>query len=437
MAGPGGPARREAGVFLDEAKIWVKAGDGGRGASSFRREKYVPRGGPDGGDGGRGGSVYVVADPQKTTLLDFRYRPHQHAESGGNGQGNQRHGKAGADLLIPVPPGTIVWTPEGEVIADLDTPGKRVLVAQGGRGGLGNVHFATPTNRAPRMAQKGEPGEERSFLLELRLIADVGIVGYPNAGKSTFLAASTRATPKIASYPFTTLTPNLGVALVDDRVITLADIPGLIEGAHAGVGLGHEFLRHIARTKLLLHLIDGNLPDPIAALDAVNTELAQFDAGMAEKPQIVAINKIDQEEVRERLPEIRRAFAGRGIEPIALSAATGEGVGEAVELVARRLGEIARAEPVPETAPTAEEPVVLRPRLSRGRFVVTREAGGFRVVGPRVERLVVMTDFDNAEGAAHLQRELKRLGVTAALEKAGVRPGDLVRFGKVELEWAS
>ncbi len=422
-------------MFLDEAKIWVKAGDGGRGAASFRREKYVPYGGPDGGDGGRGGSVYLIADPQKATLLDFRYRRHFRAESGGNGRGKRCHGKAGADLEIPVPPGTIVRNLEGEIIADLDAPGKRVLVALGGRGGLGNVHFATSTNRTPRLAQKGEPGQERWLALELRLIADVGIVGYPNAGKSTFLAACTRAAPKIADYPFTTLTPNLGVATVDDRPLTLADIPGLIEGAHEGVGLGYEFLRHIARTKVLLHLIDGSGPDPVGAYRAINAELALFDRALAAKPQVVAINKLDLPIVQERQASLRSALGALGIEPLFVSASTGMGVLTILRRLVEVLDEVATAEPV--GAPTAEQPVVLRPREERESFVVEREPGGFRVIGRKVERIVAMTDFDNAEGAAYLQRQLKKLGVTDALEKAGVRNGDVVRFGKIELEWAS
>ncbi len=425
----------ETNVFLDEARIWVKAGDGGNGSASFRREKFVPRGGPDGGDGGRGGSVIVVASAEKTTLLDFRYRRHFRARPGGNGAGGKRHGKAGEDLLIPVPPGTIVTTLEGEVLADLDSPGKQVTVALGGRGGLGNVHFATPTNRAPRIAQKGEPGEERWLKLELRIIADVGIIGYPNAGKSTFLGAVTRANPKVADYPFTTITPNLGVAALDDRIMTLADIPGLIEGAHAGVGLGHEFLRHISRTKALLHLIDGAVTDPVAAYRAVNAELSLFDEALAKKPQVVAINKIDQEAVRGRLLEIQAAFGKIGVDARPVSASTGEGVPQVLASLFQLLDEVAASEPIP--APTAEEPVVLRPGAEREGFVVEREAGGYRVIGRRIERLVSMTDFENEEGVAYLQRQLKKLGVTEALEKVGVRAGDVVRFGPIELEWVS
>lgn len=395
----------------------------------------MPRGGPDGGDGGRGGSVILLADPEKTTLLDFRYRRHFKAEAGGNGAGGKRHGKAGNDLNVPVPPGTIVRSPEGEVIADLESPGKQVTVALGGRGGLGNVHFATPTNRAPRIAQKGEPGQERWLNLELRLIADVGIIGYPNAGKSTFLGAVTRANPKIADYPFTTLTPNLGVAAMDDRIITLADIPGLIEGAHTGIGLGHEFLRHISRTKALLHVIDGGVPEPLDAYRAVNAELTLFDEALATKPQVVAINKIDQPAVRQRLAEIEAAFGQIGIVLHAVSASTGEGVPQVLAALVQLLDEVAVAAPV--EVPTAEEPVVLHPRRAREGFVVEREAGGYRVIGRRVERLVSMTDFANEEGVAHLQRQLKKLGVSDALAKIGVRQGDIVRFGPIELEWVS
>jgi GTPase len=421
-------------MFLDEATFWVKAGDGGRGSTSMRREKFVPRGGPDGGDGGRGGSVYLVANPEKNTLIDFRYRQHFRAEAGGNGGGQRSHGKTGRDLEIPVPPGTIVRTVEGDLLADLVEPGKRVLVARGGRGGLGNVHFATPTHRTPRVAQKGEPGEESSLTLELRLIADVGIIGVPNAGKSTFLAATTRATPKIAAYPFTTLSPNLGVATVGERILTLADIPGLIEGASAGVGLGHEFLRHISRTKVLLHLVDGGGTDPLAAYRTINAELALFDEALAKKPQIVAINKIDEPAVRDRLPELHAAFGALGIDPIDLSAYTGEGVPEVLGRVVRLLDVLTTAEPF---TPIDEAPVILRPQPARDTFVVEREQGGFRVIGRRVERIVAMTDFENEEGAAFLQRQLKKLGVSDALTRAGVQAGDLVRIGKIELEWSA
>src|SRR5438132_5235343 len=286
-------------MSFDTAKIWVKAGDGGGGVVSFRREKFVPQGGPDGGDGGRGGSIYLRADKSASTLLPFTRRRHIKAEAGSKGEGGNRHGKKGQDVHIAVPPGTLVYDDAtGDRLADLNEPDAEVMVARGGRSGLGNSHFATSTNQAPRIAQKGEPGEERWIRLELKLIADVGIVGFPNAGKSTLLASASRAEPKIADYPFTTLEPNLGVVDVGYDQFVLADIPGLIEGAHRGIGLGHAFLRHVERTRVLIHLIDGTVGDPVAAFDAINEELELFDAALRRKPQVVAINKIDIAEVR-------------------------------------------------------------------------------------------------------------------------------------------
>ncbi|HLZ08074.1 MAG TPA: Obg family GTPase CgtA, partial [Chloroflexota bacterium] len=278
-------------------------------------------------------------------------------------------------------------------------------------------------------------GEERWLTLELRLVADVGIIGYPNAGKSTFLAATTRAAPKIGDYPFTTLSPNLGVAFVGELTLTLADIPGLIEGAHEGVGLGHDFLRHISRTKALIHLIDGTLPDPLAAYRAVNLELARFDQRLADKRQIVAINKVDKPEVSERIAEIREIFSKVGVDPLFISAATGVGVKEVIDCVAGLLAEIADSDS--QVDPVADEPVILRPLAEEERFTIQREPGGYRVVGRRIERVVAMTDFENEEGAARLQRQLKKMGISEALEKAGVRDGDTVRFGKIELEWSA
>ena len=421
-------------MIFDEATIFVKAGDGGNGAATFRREKFVPFGGPDGGDGGRGGSVFLRADPEVNTLLEFRRRRRFKAPAGGNGARNRRHGAAGEDLYVRVPVGTIVMTPEGDVLADLRAPGETTMVARGGRGGLGNVHFATPSNQAPRIAQKGEPGEERELKLELRLIADIGLLGYPNVGKSTFLAAVSRARPKIAAYPFTTLTPNLGVASVgEEQSMVLADIPGLIEGAHRGAGLGHEFLRHVMRTLVLIHVVDGTSADPVADFHAVNRELGEFDPNLLGKPQIVAVNKMDLPEARARWDEVRERFEALGLPVYAMSAATREGVtavlGKAAELLAG-----ARAAEAAKPAPPAPAPI-LRPEPAPAGFAVVREAEGFRVVGPRVERLVAMTDLENPEAIRYLRRTLAKLGVSAALEAAGVKPGDVVRFGKVELEW--
>ena len=294
---------------LDTAAIHVTAGDGGNGASSFRREKFVPRGGPDGGDGGRGGSVYLKANPSTSTLLEFSNRRHFKAGRGGNGAGAKKHGKSGQNVTILVPPGTVVAA-DGELLADLSQPGDSVMVARGGRGGLGNVHFATSTNQAPTVAQKGEPGEGRWITLELKTIADVGLVGFPNVGKSSLLAALTAARPKIGDYPFTTLEPNLGVAERGDFNFVLADIPGLIEGAHRGVGLGHQFLRHVERARVLLHVVDATVSDPVATYEAVREELELYNPALAAKPELVALNKIDRPDVRDRLQDVLTRFKG-------------------------------------------------------------------------------------------------------------------------------
>src|SRR5579875_2211941 len=302
-------------MFYDHIKIFVKAGNGGAGALHFRREKFVPRGGPDGGDGGRGGSVYVEADPGLNTLYRYAHKRSFSAESGAAGAGNRRHGKAGNNLTLFVPVGTVVRDEEsGEILADLDEPGARVMVARGGRGGLGNTHFATATRQAPRVAEKGEPGEERWVLFELKLIADVGIVGLPNAGKSTLLSHISAARPKIADYPFTTLSPNLGVADLDadgERTFVAADIPGLIEGAHSGAGLGHEFLRHVERTRVFVHLLDGSAGTPdeiLRAFDVINNELELYQEGLSRRPMVVGFNKMDLPDAAEKLPAVRRGL---------------------------------------------------------------------------------------------------------------------------------
>src|SRR6188508_933372 len=306
-----------AAMFLDRVKINVRAGDGGDGASTFRREAHVPRGGPDGGDGGRGGSVYVAVDPGETTLRDFQYRHHFKATHGGRGERARRHGAAGHDLVVGVPPGTAVLDDAtDELLADLVAAGQQVMVGRGGRGGLGNTHFKTATHQAPKHAQKGEPGEERWVRLELRLIADVGLVGLPNAGKSTLLAALTAATPKIADYPFTTLEPNLGVMDLgdeDERRPTIADVPGLIEGASGGAGLGHAFLRHVERTRILLHVVDGAAKDPAWDFDVIREELRAHDPALLAKPMLVAFNKLDQPAAAEAWPAFQRARKKDGL----------------------------------------------------------------------------------------------------------------------------
>ena len=412
--------------FFDEARIEVIAGDGGDGSAHFRREKFVPRGGPDGGDGGRGGSVIIRADTQLQTLLDFQRKSHFRAEHGGNGGRRQMHGKAGADLAIAVPPGTEVRQDEsGELLADLVEPGQEVMVARGGRGGLGNVHFATSTHQTPRFAENGEPGEERWVRLDLKVIAQVGIIGYPNVGKSTLLAAVSAARPKIADYPFTTLEPNLGVATVDEVDLVLADIPGLIEGAHRGVGLGHEFLRHVERTRLLLHVLDGLSVDPVADFGRVNDELRLFDAALAQRPQIVAVNKMDVPEAQAGWQAVQKGL--RGVPRFAISAATGQGIPELLRELAKEL----RALPPPEPAVVA--PPVRLP--DSPVFTVERLQDGFLVKGQRVERLAARTDANNWEAVRRFETMLRKLGVLKALEAAGVAEGDTVRVGPVELVW--
>ena len=317
-------------MFLDRVKIWVRAGDGGDGAATFRHEAHVPRGGPDGGDGGRGGTVHLRVDPGQTTLRDFRFSHHFKAKPGGRGERSRRHGKAGPDLTLAVPPGTAVYDDEtGALLADLVATGQEATVARGGRGGLGNVHFKSSTHQAPTHAQKGEPGEEHWLRLELRLIADIGLVGLPNAGKSTILAALTAATPKIADYPFTTLEPNLGVMDLgedDERRPTIADVPGLIEGASSGAGLGHAFLRHVERTRVLVHVVDGASRDPDWDHEVIREELRAHDPALLEKPILVALNKLDLPAAADAWPAFRKAREREGIECVAVSATTGEGV---------------------------------------------------------------------------------------------------------------
>jgi GTP-binding protein len=422
-------------MFLDDVRIVVRAGAGGDGASTFRREAHVPRGGPDGGDGGRGGSVYLRVDAGQTTLHDFRFKHHFNATPGGRGERSKRHGKAGEDLYLAVPPGTgVIDIASGELIADLVAVGQVTMVARGGRAGLGNVHFATATHQAPKHAQKGEPGEEREIRLELRLIADIGLVGLPNAGKSTLLAALTAATPKIAAYPFTTLEPNLGVmdlGLDDGRRPTIADVPGLIEGASDGAGLGHAFLRHVERTRILIHIVDGSARDPRWDHDVIRDELQAHDPALLSKPMLVVFNKMDLEEAREAWPAFEASLRDLGVPVLAISADSGEGLAE----LRAALGDL-----LPDADGLAEPPdpagvVIHRLEAPRDGFSIEREDLAFRVRGKRVERLVTQTNFEVEESAERFQRELARNGVDAALRKAGIRPGDAVRIAAIELEW--
>jgi GTP-binding protein len=424
-------------MFLDRVTIWARAGDGGDGAATFRREAHVPRGGPDGGDGGRGGSVILRVDPGLTTLLDFRYKHHFRAEPGGRGTGAKRHGKAGRDLVLTVPPGTgVLLDATDELVADLVATGQEATVARGGRGGLGNVHFATATHRTPKHAQKGEPGEERWLRLELRLIADVGLVGLPNAGKSTLLAALTAARPKIASYPFTTLEPNLGVMDLgdpEDRRPTIADVPGLIEGASSGAGLGHAFLRHVERTRLLGHVVDGAARDTEWDHGVIREELRLHDPALLEKPLVVIFNKIDLAEARAAWPAFAAARRKEGLACVAVSADTGEGLDELRGILAGLLPDAAGLAAEPE--PTGV--VVHRLDAAGDGFTLDREEDAFRVRGRRIELIAAQTNFDVEESADRFQRALLRMGIDEALRGAGVARGDAVRIGRVEFEWGA
>jgi GTP-binding protein len=420
-------------MFLDEVTITVRAGDGGNGASSFRREAHVPRGGPDGGDGGRGGSVYLRVDPGETMLRDYRYRHHFKADHGGGGAGSRKHGKAGADLELKVPPGTVVRDlATNDLIADLVAHEQRVMVARGGRGGLGNTHFATSIHRAPTHSQKGEPGEERRVKLELRLIADVGLVGLPNAGKSTLLAALTAATPQIANYPFTTLEPNLGILdLADERRVTVADMPGLIEGASGGAGLGHAFLRHVSRNRILAHVVDLAAANPERDYQVIRDELDAHDPNLLGKLTLVIGNKLDLPEAQANEKAFAKARRKEKVEFVAISAADAIGVDRLVETLGRLLPD---AEGLAQPG-ESQGVVVHRFEAAPEIFSVSREDGFFRVVGRRIERLASQTDFENEESAERFQHDLARLGVERELVKAGVEPGDTVKIGKVELEW--
>jgi GTPase len=416
------------GSFVDTARIRVRGGHGGRGAVSFRREPYVPRGGPDGGDGGRGGSVVLFATPEATSLVGHVSRRDWRAEDGRPGAGARKSGRAGADLRLPVPVGTVVVDEEsGAVVADLESPGAVAVVARGGDGGRGNVHFRSSVQQAPQLAEPGLAGEERRLRLELKLIADVGLVGPPNAGKSSLLRAVSAATPRVADYPFTTLDPQLGVAeLADGRRLVLADIPGLIEGAAHGAGLGRRFLRHVERTRALLYLVDGSDPDPWATLAAVRQEVAGYAAELASRPAVVAVNKVDLPEVRELRARTDRTDVHW------CSALTGEGVPELLEA----LGEAVAAAPPPPVLEVAQPTQLLRRRRAPASPpVVERHPWGYLVSGPAVERMMARTRFDSEEATQRFQVALDRLGVSAALEEAGAQAGDTVRIGGAEFEY--
>lgn len=411
--------------FIDSARLHVRAGHGGRGAVSFRREPFVPRGGPDGGDGGRGGSVILVAEPDLSSLARYTSGPHWRAGDGQPGHGSLKAGRAGSDLRLGVPVGTQVLVEGGEVLGDLDQPGAQLVVARGGAGGRGNVHFKSPANRAPRIAEPGLEGEELWLRLELKLIADVGLVGPPNAGKSSLLRALTAATPRVGGYPFTTLAPELGVtSLPDGRRVVVAEVPGLIEGAARGAGLGLRFLRHVERTRVLLYVVDGAAPDAWRKLRSVQAEVRSYSADLASRPTLVVVNKIDLPEVHV----LRRRSRRRGV--LWCSALTGEGVQQVREALAGVLAPA--AERAPQPSPRL---VQLRPRRAAGPPVVERHSWGFAVAGPAVDRLVARTDFGSEQSLQRFQVVLDRIGVSAALEAAGAAAGDTVRIGRLEFEY--
>jgi len=421
-------------VFVDEARIEVQAGRGGDGAVSLRHEKFVPRGGPDGGDGGRGGNVIAVADSHLRTLLDVARRTHLRGQNGVRGGRNHRRGKRGADVEIRLPIGTIIADAEdGRIIADLTQHTQAVRLARGGRGGRGNARFATATRHTPRFAEKGEPGETRSLRLELKLLADVGVIGLPNVGKSSLIARVSAARPKIADYPFTTLVPNLGVVrLGEDASFVLADLPGLIEGAHRGAGRGHDFLRHAERTRLLVHMLDVSLPDrdPKEDFIALNRELALYSEDLAHRPQLVALNKIDLHPPPDLLSDIESFLAEQGRQSFRISAVTGRGVAALMGRCAQFLDEIPAA-----AAPQASaEPTPQPPRKAPLRVADLGE-GSYQVSGEAVERVVLMTDLENEEALRYLHRQLERMGVIRRLRQLGAKDGDRVRIGAVELDF--
>ncbi len=427
-------------MFVDQAKIYVKGGDGGNGIVSYRREKYVPLGGPAGGDGGRGGDVVFVVDGGLRTLIDFRYQRHFKAERGEHGKTKNQHGKSAPDLIVKVPPGTIVKDADtGEFLGDLVREGQRLVVAKGGRGGRGNTRFATEVNKAPDMAEKGEPGEERNLLLELKVLADVGLVGFPSVGKSTLLSSVTAARPKVAAYHFTTLAPELGVVRVgDERSFVMADLPGLIEGAHDGHGLGHEFLRHVERTRVIVHVLDMAATEgrnPIRDYQIIRSELEAYDARLATRSELVAANKMDVPGAEENLSKFREAYPEHRVFPI--SGVTGQGVKELVYAIADTLDEVAQEEPVWE--PTAPEEDVAEKKVYRYEkkepFEILRQGNRFVVQSAELDKLVKMTNFAQYDAVVRFQRILKNKGVDDALRQRGAKEGDVIRIGDMEFDF--
>lgn len=418
-------------MFVDSVVIWVASGKGGDGIVHMHREKYRAKGGPDGGDGGRGGDIIFEVEPRMNTLNRFHYNERFLAESGKNGGPSNRSGKSAPDLVIQVPPGTLIYNDETtELIGDLVTPGQRLIVAKGGRGGRGNQHFATSRQQVPLTAEKGEPGEEFTLRLELKLIADVGLVGMPNAGKSSILAASTRAKPKIANYPFTTLFPNLGVVELDlDTTMVLADIPGLIEGASEGVGLGYEFLRHVQRTRVLIHVLDGLSEDPMEDFEVINNELELFDDRLGRSPQVVVLNKMDLPDVEARFEALAAKMAEKEIDLLPVSAATGMNMKELMWKTYQVLQD------TPIEVVEEELPVYRADEDPRAFEVEQIDEETWLVTGKMIEKAAAMTYFDQAGSVRRFQRLMERLGVEKALRQAGIQEGDTVVIAEWEMVW--
>ncbi|MEV4847064.1 GTPase ObgE [Micromonospora matsumotoense] len=422
-------------TFVDRVVLHMQAGDGGHGCVSIHREKFKPFGGPDGGNGGHGGSVSLVVDPQVTTLLDFHFRPHMKADNGKGGAGSNRDGANGHDLLIKVPNGTVVQTLDGTVLADLVGAGTTFEAARGGRGGRGNASLANARRKAPGFAELGEPGDQLDVVLELKSVADVGLVGFPSAGKSSLISVISAAKPKIADYPFTTLVPNLGVVRVDNHTFTVADVPGLIPGAATGKGLGLEFLRHVERCAVLVHVVDTATlepgRDPLADIDTIEAELAEY-GGLTDRPRLVALNKVDVPDGQDLADIVRPDLQARGFQVFDVSAATREGLKELMYAMAELVDQARRAAPPAE--PTR---AVIRPKaVDDAGFTIEAAAdGSFTVRGVRPERWVRQTNFDNDEAVGFLADRLARLGVEDKLAKAGANPGDLVRIGEREFDW--
>jgi len=423
-------------MYFDEVVIEVTGGKGGDGVIQFRREKYVPRGGPDGGDGGYGGSILLEVDKHKNTLSAFRHKKQFRAQDGTRGKGKNQTGASGDDLVIKIPPGTMVFDEsDGRLMGDLVDQGQQLQVCKGGRGGRGNTRFKTSKNKAPRIAEKGEPPKEKIIRLELKLIADVGIIGVPNAGKSTMLSVVSNAKPKIAPYPFTTLQPNLGVAELDnDNQLILADIPGLIEGAHRGEGLGHDFLRHIQRTRVLIHLLDGISEEPILDFAQINSELALFDPALGDKPQIVVLNKMDLPEVKKKWPQVKSQLLEKGYQDIfSISAITKQGIMPVLYRAAKLLEEA----PVYEYKPPVDEDELPVYRFEKDpqNYVILKTDRGWRITGEALERAAAMTYWEHFQSIRRFHRILEAMGVDVAMKEAGVLPGDIIFIGDHELVW--